>query len=157
MRAKGDEIVPLYQLIGKTKADVMPPIPADERWAARLDRIGFAMWDFSTHAIVWIFFLGDLLMTGRLLFVGAFAIFDRLRRQHYGTPDEAASYKPAVAVLIPAYNEETVIERTVRAVLASDYPSLHVIVIDDGSSDNTLEVARRAFAARGSRPAVCSS
>jgi cellulose synthase/poly-beta-1,6-N-acetylglucosamine synthase-like glycosyltransferase len=107
--------------------------------------MGFAIWDFSTHAIVWIFFLGDLLMTGRLLFVGAFAIFDRLRQQHYGTPAEAASYKPAVAVLIPAYNEEKVIERTVRAVLASDYPGLHVIVIDDGSSDNTLEVARRAF------------
>jgi cellulose synthase/poly-beta-1,6-N-acetylglucosamine synthase-like glycosyltransferase/spore germination protein YaaH/peptidoglycan/xylan/chitin deacetylase (PgdA/CDA1 family) len=145
VRAKGDEIVPLHELIGKTKADVMPAIPTDERWAARLDWMGFAIWDFSTHAIVWIFFLGDLLMTGRLLFVGAFAIFDRLRQQHYGTPAEAASYKPAVAVLIPAYNEEKVIERTVRAVLASDYPGLHVIVIDDGSSDNTLEVARRAF------------
>ncbi len=57
-----------------------------------------------------------------------------------------ASYKPAVAVLIPAYNEEKVIERTVRAVLDSDYPGLHVIVIDDGSTDNTLEVARQAFA-----------
>jgi cellulose synthase/poly-beta-1,6-N-acetylglucosamine synthase-like glycosyltransferase/spore germination protein YaaH/peptidoglycan/xylan/chitin deacetylase (PgdA/CDA1 family) len=146
VRAKGDEIVPLYELIGKTKADVMPAIPADERWAARLDWMGFAIWDFSTYAIVWIFFLGDLLMTGRLLFVGAFAIFDRFRQQLYGSPGAAASYKPAVAVLIPAYNEEKVIERTVRAVLASNYPGLHVIVIDDGSSDNTLQVARRAFA-----------
>src|SRR5579862_662267 len=146
VRAKGDEIVPLHELIGKTKADVMPAIPNNERWAARLDWMGFAIWDFSTHAIVWIFFLGDLLMTGRLLFVGAFALFDRLRQQRYGTLEEAASYKPAVAVLIPAYNEEKVIERTVRAVLASDYPGLHVIVIDDGSTDNTLKVARRAFA-----------
>jgi cellulose synthase/poly-beta-1,6-N-acetylglucosamine synthase-like glycosyltransferase len=84
-------------------------------------------------------------MTGRLLFIGVFALFDRLRKQHYGSPGELASYKPAVAVLIPAYNEEKVIERTVRAVLASDYPGLQVIVIDDGSSDDTLEVARRAF------------
>jgi cellulose synthase/poly-beta-1,6-N-acetylglucosamine synthase-like glycosyltransferase/peptidoglycan/xylan/chitin deacetylase (PgdA/CDA1 family)/spore germination protein YaaH len=145
VRAKGDEIVPLYELVGKTRADVMPAIPTDERWAARLDWMGFALWDFSTHAITWIFFLGDLLMTGRLLFVGAFAVFDRFRQRQYGSPGQAASYKPAVAVLIPAYNEEKVIERTVRAVLASDYPGLHVIVIDDGSSDNTLEVARRAF------------
>ena len=146
VRAKGDEIVALSDLIGKTRADVMPPIPYNERWAARFDWMGFAIWDFSTHAITWIFFLGDLLMTGRLLFVGAFAIYDRLRQQSYGTPAEAASYKPAVAVLIPAYNEEKVIERTVRAVLDSDYPGLHVIVIDDGSTDNTLEVARQAFA-----------
>jgi cellulose synthase/poly-beta-1,6-N-acetylglucosamine synthase-like glycosyltransferase len=145
VRAKGDAIVPLHELIGKTRADVMPAIPTNEVWAARLDWMGFALWDFSTHAIVWIFFLGDLLMTGRLLFVGAFAIYDRFRKQHYGTPGEAESYKPEVAVLIPAYNEEKVIERTVRAVLASDYPGLHVIVIDDGSTDNTLEVARRAF------------
>ncbi len=145
VRAKGDEIIPLHELVGKTRADVMPAIPTNERWAARLDWMGFALWDFSTHAIVWIFFLGDLLMTGRLLFVGAFAIFDRFRQQPLGSPAEVGSYKPAVAVLIPAYNEERVIVRTVRAALASDYPGLHVIVIDDGSTDNTLEVARRAF------------
>ena len=49
-------------------------------------------------------------------------------------------------MLIPAYNEEKVIERTIRSALASDYPNLRVIVIDDGSSDKTLEVARAAFA-----------
>src|SRR3984957_2839058 len=145
VRAKGDAIVPLHELIGKTRADIMPAIPTDEVWAARLDWMGFALWDFGTYAIVWIFFLGDLLMTGRLLFVGAFAIYDRFRKRQYGAPGEAQSYKPEVAVLIPAYNEKKFIERTVRSVLASDYPGLHVIVIDDGSTDNALEVARRAF------------
>ena len=48
-------------------------------------------------------------------------------------------------MLIPAYNEEKVIERTVRSVLESDYPNLRVIVIDDGSKDATLEVTRAAF------------
>ncbi len=147
IRAKGLQIVPLYQLLGKTQADVMPPIPANERWAARLEWVGFAMFDFSIKAITWIFFLGDLLMTGRLLFIGAFAIFDRIRQRRYGSPGEAETYRPPVAVLIPAYNEEKVIERTVRAVLNLNYPDLRVIVIDDGSSDRTLEVARSAFAA----------
>ena len=55
------------------------------------------------------------------------------------------NYQPAVAVLIPAYNEEKVIERTVRSVLDSDYPNLRAIVIDDGSKDATLEVCREAF------------
>ena len=87
-------------------------------------------------------------MTGRLLFIGAFAIFDRFRQQHYRTLAEMEAYKPRVAVLVPAYNEEKVIERTVRAVLASDYPNLRVIVIDDGSNDKTLQVARACFRAR---------
>jgi cellulose synthase/poly-beta-1,6-N-acetylglucosamine synthase-like glycosyltransferase/peptidoglycan/xylan/chitin deacetylase (PgdA/CDA1 family)/spore germination protein YaaH len=147
VRRKGLQIVPVHQLLGKTLADVMPPIPANERWAARLNWIGFWLFDVSIKAITLIFFAGDLLMTGRLLFIGAFALFDRWRQHHYGAPGEAESYKPKVAVLIPAYNEEKVIERTVRAVLESNYPNLHVIVMDDGSGDKTLRVARAAFAA----------
>src|SRR6202012_1907099 len=56
-------------------------------------------------------------------------------------------FAPLVAVLVPAYNEETVIVRTVRSVLNSTYTNLHVIVIDDGSSDRTAEVAREAYTA----------
>ena len=146
LRARGYEIVPVYQLLGKNKADVMPPIPGNERWAARLNLVGFWLFDFGIKTITWIFFLGDLLMTARLLMVGALAVYDRLASHTLGTRGQIASYKPKVAVLIPAYDEEKVIERTVRSVLDSDYPNLHVIVIDDGSKDHTLEVARRGFA-----------
>jgi cellulose synthase/poly-beta-1,6-N-acetylglucosamine synthase-like glycosyltransferase len=86
-------------------------------------------------------------MTGRLLFIGAFAIFDRMRQRRFGATGEAKSYRPRVAVLIPAYNEEKVIERTVRAVLNLNYPDVRVVIIDDGSTDKTLQVARAAFAA----------
>jgi cellulose synthase/poly-beta-1,6-N-acetylglucosamine synthase-like glycosyltransferase len=58
----------------------------------------------------------------------------------------AANYTPRIAVLIPAYNEEKVIERTIRAALRSSYRNLRVIVIDDGSKDRTLQVARDSFA-----------
>jgi len=147
IRARGYEVAPVYELLGKTRADVMAPLPAGELWAARLDRFGFWLFDAGIVAITWIFLIGDLLMTGRLLFIGAAAIYDRLHEKIFGRPAEVASYKPKVAVLIPAYNEEKVIERTVRAALNSNYPNLFVIVIDDGSKDRTLEVARRAFSA----------
>jgi peptidoglycan-N-acetylglucosamine deacetylase len=146
IRARGYEIAPVYELIGKTRADAMAPLPAGERWAARFDRMGFWLFDAGVTGITWIFLLGDILMTGRLIFIGTAAIYDRVRERILGRPAEVASYKPKVAVLIPAYNEEKVIERTVRAALNSNYPNLLVIVIDDGSKDRTLEVARRAFA-----------
>ena len=146
LRARGYEIVPVYQLLGKTKADVMPPIPNNERWAAWLNWIGFWLWGVGMKSITWVFFLGDLLMTSRLLLIGALAVYDRVRSPAIGTPAQIAAFKPKVAVLIPAFNEEKVIERTVRSALDSDYPNLHVIVIDDGSKDRTLEVARLAFA-----------
>jgi len=147
IRARGYEVAPVYELLNKTQADVMAPLPSGELWAARLDRLGFWLFDVGIVGITWVFLAGDLLMTGRLLFIGAAAVYDRLHEKIFGKPAEVASYKPKVAVLIPAYNEEKVIERTVRAALNSNYPNLRVIVIDDGSKDRTLEVARKAFAA----------
>ncbi len=146
VRSRGIDIVPVYDLIGKTRADVMAPLPTGQRWAARFDRLGFWLFDAGVMGITWIFFIGDLLMTGRLLFIGAAAVYDRLQEKIFAKPSEVASYRPKVAVLIPAYNEEKVIERTVRAALNSSYPNLRVIVIDDGSRDRTLAVARNAFA-----------
>ncbi len=146
-RARGFQFVPVYQLMGKTKADVMPPLPANEYWSARLNWIGFWFFSATMTGITVIFFLGDILMTGRLISVGVLAIYDRLHSHVYGTPEQIAAYWPQVAVLIPAYNEEKVIERTVQGALDSDYPNLRVIVIDDGSKDRTLEIARWAFAA----------
>jgi cellulose synthase/poly-beta-1,6-N-acetylglucosamine synthase-like glycosyltransferase/spore germination protein YaaH/peptidoglycan/xylan/chitin deacetylase (PgdA/CDA1 family) len=145
VRARGYEVAPIYDLLNMHRADVMAPLPRGELWAARLDRLGFWLFDFGVVGITWIFLVGDLLMTGRLLFIGAAAVYDRLHEKIFGKPAEVASYKPKIAVLIPAYNEEKVIERTVRAALNSNYPNLRVIVIDDGSRDRTLEVARNAF------------
>jgi cellulose synthase/poly-beta-1,6-N-acetylglucosamine synthase-like glycosyltransferase len=50
---------------------------------------------------------------------------------------------PRVSVLIPAYNESETIEKTVQSVLGLDYPNLEIIVIDDGSIDDTADLAQR--------------
>src|SRR3954470_23695130 len=51
---------------------------------------------------------------------------------------------PGVSVLIPAYNEEAVIATSVRAALDSDYPRFEVLVLDDGSTDDTEAAAIEA-------------
>jgi len=147
VRAKGFEIVSVHELLNKTRADVMPPVPPNQLWAAKLTWIGFWLFDVTQKGIAYIFLLGDLLMTGRFLIVGFLALYDRFRVRSTGQEEQIAAYQPRVAILIPAYNEEKVIVRTVRAALASSYPDLRVIVIDDGSSDATLATARAAFAA----------
>ena len=68
---------------------------------------------------------------------------DVMRRRRHPTPDappDDGSWPP-LTVLIPAYNEERVLEGTVRSALASNYPDLRVLVIDDGSRDSTAAVA----------------
>lgn len=144
LRERGFQPVLVSELIGKTHADVMPALKtARERWAARVDLIAWATFGLLTTAIVGIFFVGDVLMSLRLLFVGVLAVFDRFRS---GRAKTTVEFSPAVAILVPAYNEEKVIERTIRAALMSHYPNFRVIVIDDGSKDSTYEVAKNAFA-----------
>jgi peptidoglycan-N-acetylglucosamine deacetylase len=143
LRAHGYEIVQISDLMGKTRAEVMPPLNAHERWQARVDSVAFFAWAFFNHFVVSLFFVGDILMSARLILVGIFALIDRIRKRHI--PEVPGGFMPQVAVLIPAYNEEKVIVRTIRSVLNSDYPHLRVIVIDDGSADRTSEVSRAAY------------
>jgi cellulose synthase/poly-beta-1,6-N-acetylglucosamine synthase-like glycosyltransferase/peptidoglycan/xylan/chitin deacetylase (PgdA/CDA1 family)/spore germination protein YaaH len=144
LRAHGYTIVQVSALLGKTTADVMPKITFRQYLRALPDSIAFSSLAFVGSFIMLMFYMGDILMSARLLLVGVFAVIERLRPPHaLASP----GFNPRVAVLIPAYNEEKVIVRTIRSVLNSDYANLHVIVIDDGSSDRTLDVARQAYAA----------
>jgi cellulose synthase/poly-beta-1,6-N-acetylglucosamine synthase-like glycosyltransferase/peptidoglycan/xylan/chitin deacetylase (PgdA/CDA1 family)/spore germination protein YaaH len=142
LQSRGYQIVPVSELVGKTRAEVMPPLTSRQRWQARADSVTFFFYSFFHSFVVGVFFVGDVLMSGRLIIIGIFAIIDRLRkRKNYATPE----YQPRVAVLIPAYNEEKVIVRTIRSVMMSNYKNIRIIVIDDGSKDRTYEVAREAY------------
>ena len=58
------------------------------------------------------------------------------------------SYFPSVSILIPAYNEEKVLRRTIETVVEASYPNKEIIVIDDGSADWTYRIAQE-FAGGG--------
>jgi cellulose synthase/poly-beta-1,6-N-acetylglucosamine synthase-like glycosyltransferase len=57
-------------------------------------------------------------------------------------------FTPPISVLAPAYNEQANIVENVRSLLMLDYPLFEVIVINDGSSDNTLEAIIEEFELR---------
>ena len=142
LRAHGYQIVPVSALLGKTRAEVMPPLNSSQRVGAFFDSITFFLFSFFNHFVIFVFYIGDVLMSARLIIIGLCAVIDRLRtRKNFAGPD----YLPRVAVLIPAYNEEKVIARTIRSVMMSNYKNLRIVVIDDGSSDKTYEVALNAY------------
>ncbi len=56
--------------------------------------------------------------------------------------------KPLVSILIPAYNAEQWIADTIRSALGQTWPRKEIIIVDDGSHDQTVQVARQ-FASKG--------
>ena len=61
--------------------------------------------------------------------------------------------QPLVSVVIPAYNCSKTIQRCLDSVLSQNHSALQVVVVDDGSTDDTLE-RLQAYAARDSRLTV---
>ncbi|MDX9964216.1 glycosyltransferase family A protein [Desulfobacter postgatei] len=57
----------------------------------------------------------------------------------------SAGYEPLVSVIIPAYNAAEYINEAVESVLSQTYGNLEIIVIDDGSTDNTAACVSSAF------------
>lgn len=53
---------------------------------------------------------------------------------------------PAVTVVVPGYNEGPVIENCVRSIVASTYPALEVVLVDDGSTDDTYALMQKLAA-----------
>lgn len=62
------------------------------------------------------------------------------------------SDEPLLSIIIPTYNEEKAIARTIAAIRELELPSYELLVIDDGSTDNTAKVAKQAGATVISHP-----
>jgi len=141
LRAKGYEFVQVSDLLGETRGEMMSALTHKEWIMARVDSFIFDTFRLLRRGIAFVFIAGILLASGRALIIGLLALVEKLRPAPKDNPD----YQPLVTVLIPAYNEESVIVDTVGAALAADYPRLEVLVVDDGSADRTSELVLENF------------
>jgi peptidoglycan-N-acetylglucosamine deacetylase len=141
LKAEGYKFVPASQLVGLTRDQAMPRVSGPDLLAVRMDVAIFIVLAILTAVLAWLFYVAIVLGIGRAVLMAGLAWLQARRRRP--TPPE---YKPSVSVIIPAYNEERVIEASVRRVLASDYPDVRVIVADDGSKDRTSAIVAEAFA-----------
>ncbi|MGC1483600.1 MAG: glycosyltransferase [Candidatus Acidiferrum sp.] len=141
LRARGFQFVSIADLIGKTRAEVMLPLSPQERLEARADGFIFGIFQWLRFAMATIFIVGIVLVSARAVVIGILALIEKLRPDHAVMPVP----EPAVTVLIPAHNEQNVVVQTITSVLASDVKSLRVIVVNDGSTDNTGPLLDESF------------
>lgn len=150
LRAQGYQFVGVEQLMGKTRDQLMPAPSADEkRWASIEGEALITKGNFIKA--LGVLFLAALYLTMlRSIVYGGLAIAQKVKSRKRKRNFDPG-YHPGVSVVIAAYNEEKVIQRTVQSVLDNGYPDLEVIVVDDGSKDRTFETLETAF---GGNPRV---
>lgn len=76
--------------------------------------------------------------------VGSSSLYRRKKEAHYMSRLTVDCYVP-VSILVPAYNEGVTVVSSVRSLLSLDYSLYEVVVVDDGSSDDTAQSLIEAF------------
>ncbi|MBC2664953.1 glycosyltransferase [Novosphingobium flavum] len=145
----GYRLVPVSTLAGLDRDAVMPRIEGVDLAAVRADVAAFTVIGIGIQGLDWLFFFAIALGVLRAVSLAALALMPARRRLPDVDPERP--FRPTVTVIVPAYNEERVIEASVRRILDSDWPELEVIVADDGSKDGTSAIVAAAF---GDEPRV---
>jgi cellulose synthase/poly-beta-1,6-N-acetylglucosamine synthase-like glycosyltransferase/peptidoglycan/xylan/chitin deacetylase (PgdA/CDA1 family) len=142
LKAQGYRFAPVSALIGYSRDEAMPPLASSMSLFA--DRVVFYAFSRLGRALHWAFLLAIWLGIGRVVFLIVLALRNfRAEQRQAGAPAPSAEMR--VSVVVPAYNEERVIVRSVRRILDSTYRNLQVIVVDDGSKDDTFGVLTAHF------------
>jgi cellulose synthase/poly-beta-1,6-N-acetylglucosamine synthase-like glycosyltransferase/peptidoglycan/xylan/chitin deacetylase (PgdA/CDA1 family)/spore germination protein YaaH len=147
LKGRGFQFVPVSELAGLSKEQVMPEIPSNQRVFTRADAITFFVLSTGGLTLQWIFLIGIVLGLGRLLFVGSLAFAQWVRSRRRERTHAGEEFAPFVSIIVPAYNEEPVVGNTIASLLASEYANYEIIVVDDGSLDDTSKVVADRFGA----------
>lgn len=136
LKLEGFDFASLADAAGIVQAEAMPLTAEPSHW-----RDGVALWSIGFYLVglTTMFFVLMLFAAVRSVIYVALALW-RGNRTDFD-PD----FCPPVTVIVPAYNEELVIVKCIESLLASDYPDLRIVVVDDGSTDTTYNTVLSEF------------
>jgi cellulose synthase/poly-beta-1,6-N-acetylglucosamine synthase-like glycosyltransferase len=106
-------------------------------------------WTEFSHFIEWFFLLYFLAINIGYLALNFLCIFSLRKSIPVGVLNEMPQFysglEPPVTIIVPAYNEEATITATIRSILHMSYPVLEVVIVNDGSRDDTLEELKKSL------------
>lgn len=141
LRARGYEITTVAGLLDVAPDAGLPVSPPNEALQRRLNLAAITIARVFEWLLVFTFRTALVLGLIRLIGICVLAAVQRTSRR-YARRATDGTCTPTVSVIVPAYNEGQVITRTITSLLSQDYPALEVVLVDDGSTDDTLVAAR---------------
>ncbi len=140
LRARGYELTTVAGLLGVPADAGSPTVAADEAPQRWLHVGALTVAGIAESVIVWAFLAALMLGALRVASILLLAAIERARPR-VARRAKDADYAPTVSLIVPAYNEGAVIARTVQSLRTQAYAALEIIVVDDGSTDDTLAAA----------------
>ena len=136
LRRRGYKFVALNDYMGVPRSDLLEPLNFSQRALAwgNLSVARARSWGWIALSVL--FFGCTVLAVVRVLSLGMLVLI-QARQPEKQRPK---GFEPLVTVLVPAFNEGKVIERTVASILGAGYRNVEVMVVDDGSTDDTSAV-----------------
>ena len=139
LQGEGYQLVTVSELMGIGRDGAMPIVSTREMFLGRINNAAFLAVSYLSSFMRTMFMVGIFLGTLRFLYLSILAIVQRVHSKNAPYKKYAGFYAPSVSVIIPAFNEEKVIIKTIDAILESAYSNFNIIVVDDGSVDSTYE------------------
>ncbi len=107
--------------------------------------MSYVFWSKLTYAVFLIFFGYFIVVILNYLYLGIIGLFEikiwRKREEEEDYPlFYFSTFNLPVSIIVPAHNEEVLVLDTVKSVLNLNYPEFELIIIDDGSTDNTFKL-----------------
>ena len=147
LKNEGYDFISIGELLGQNRDFLMPAVPDQEKLFAYSNNIMTRFVNWFNRVFFIFFFIAIFAGIIRSIFISFLALAQKKYAYRRLNKVKNNNFLPNVAVIIPAYNEEKVVFKTVKKVLESAYPcsQLEVLVVDDGSNDQTFEVLKNKF------------
>ncbi|MEQ1486974.1 MAG: glycosyltransferase [Methylotenera sp.] len=104
-------------------------------------------WAGFAHFIEWFFLAYFIAINAGYLALNFICIFSLRKSIPAGIlndmPQIYSGLEPPITIIVPAYNEESTITASVRSILHMNYPLLEIVIVNDGSTDNTLDELKK--------------
>jgi cellulose synthase/poly-beta-1,6-N-acetylglucosamine synthase-like glycosyltransferase/peptidoglycan/xylan/chitin deacetylase (PgdA/CDA1 family)/spore germination protein YaaH len=138
LRKRGYRFVQLDEYMGVTRNDLLEPLSFSQRALAwgNLSVARARSWGWLALGVL--FFGCTVLAVVRVLSLGMLVLVQARQPEKI----RPADFEPLVTMLVPAYNEGMVIARTISSILNAGYQRVEIMVVDDGSTDDTADVVR---------------
>jgi cellulose synthase/poly-beta-1,6-N-acetylglucosamine synthase-like glycosyltransferase len=146
-KSHGYKFTTIADVLGKTKADLMPPIKDDANSGllGSLYNLLIQFYFYGNWFLLYLFLSAIFLAVGRVVLIGILAVrqYGDDKKLNRAVVDH--SLLPPVSIIVPGYNEEVTVIKTIQSLLKTAYPSFEIIFVDDGSKDKTYELVSAAY------------